>query len=393
MKKISLLILTFMCSLLMTVPAWADDTGFIRDTIGYLEAYEEEVLEAEAASIAEAYDYQTYFAIVDSDLENLDSHAQSLYQSVAGDANGVLLMVDAFRNQWSIYYGGSQGESLMRFDKEDFLWTSFFKELDWYAGIKSYLTTVKTKFEKPALVVDEAGLLNSQEEADLLAKLNEISERQGLDVVVLTVSSIYGNTPQEYADNYFDYNGYGQGSNHDGVLLLINMGERDWYVSTTGYGIYAITDAGLDYMSNKFLAPLSAGDYALAFNTYADLVDEFVTQAKTDKPYDSDNLPKDPPSLLWMPASGLLGLVLAWLVTAYLRGQLTSVQSSSDAKEYRKSGSFKLTNAQDLFLFRNVSKVPRPKSTSSSSGFRGGGGSSSHRSFSGRSHGGGGGKF
>ena len=153
MKKISLLILTFMCSLLMTVPVWADDTGFIRDTIGYLEAYEEEMLEAEAASIAEAYDYQTYFAIVDSDLENLDSHAQSLYQSVAGDANGVLLMVDAFRNQWSIYYGGSQGKSLMRFDKEDFLWTSFFKELDWYEGIKSYLTTVKTKFEKPALVV------------------------------------------------------------------------------------------------------------------------------------------------------------------------------------------------------------------------------------------------
>lgn len=58
--------------------------AYIRDTIGYLEAYEEETLETEAASIAEAYGYQTYFVIVDSDLENLDSHAQSLYQSVAG---------------------------------------------------------------------------------------------------------------------------------------------------------------------------------------------------------------------------------------------------------------------------------------------------------------------
>lgn len=51
MKKISLLILTFLCSLLMTVPVWADDTGYIRDTIGYLEAYEEETLETEAASM------------------------------------------------------------------------------------------------------------------------------------------------------------------------------------------------------------------------------------------------------------------------------------------------------------------------------------------------------
>ena len=393
MKKISLLILTFLCSLLMTVPVWADDTGYIRDTIGYLEAYEEETLETEAASIAEAYGYQTYFVIVDSDLENLDSHAQSLYQSVAGDANGVLLMVDVNRSQWSIYFGGAQGRSMLRLDREDFLWTSFFKELDWYMGVKSYLTTVKTRFEKPALVVDEAGLLDSQEETALLTKLNEISQRQKMDVVVLTVSSIYGSTPQEYADNYFDYNGYGQGSDHDGVLLLINMGQRDWYISTTGYGIYAITDAGLNYISDKFLNHLSSGDYALAFNTYADLVDQFVTQAKTDTPYDSDSLPKDPLSLMWLPVSGLLALVVAWLVTAILKGQLTSVQSRSDAREYMKDGSFKLTNSQDLFLYRNVSKVPRPKPTSSSSGFRGGGGSSSHRSFSGRSHGGGGGKF
>lgn len=393
MKKISLLILTFLCSLLMTVPVWADDTGYIRDTIGYLEAYEEETLETEAASIAEAYGYQTYFVIVDSDLENLDSHAQSLYQSVAKDANGVLLMVDVNRSQWSIYFGGAQGRSMLRLDREDFLWTSFFKELDWYMGVKSYLTTVKTRFEKPALVVDEAGLLDSQEETALLTKLNEISQRQKMDVVVLTVSSIYGSTPQEYADNYFDYNGYGQGSDHDGVLLLINMGQRDWYISTTGYGIYAITDAGLNYISDKFLNHLSSGDYALAFNTYADLVDQFVTQAKTDTPYDSDSLPKDPLSLMWLPVSGLLALVVAWLVTAILKGQLTSVQSRSDAREYMKDGSFKLTNSQDLFLYRNVSKVPRPKSTSSSSGFRGGGGSSSHRSFSGRSHGGGGGKF
>lgn len=390
MKKFSLLILTFLCSLLFTLPVWADDRGFIQDRIGYFQAYEEETLEAEAASLAEAYDFLVYFAIADSGQEDLDSQAQNLYQSLAGDANGVLLMVDADRSQWSIYYGG-QGKSLLNLDKEDLLWTSFSKESDFFEGVKSYFTTVRTTFEKPALVVDEAGLLNSQEEADLLAKLEEISQRQELDVVVLTVTSINGFSPQDYADNYFDYNGYGQGPNHDGVLLLINMGDRDWHISTTGYGFYALTDAGMAYMSEKFLDPLSAGDYAQAFHIFADLVDQFVTQAKTDLPYDVGSLPKDPPSLLWIPASGLLGLVLAWLVTAYLRGQLTTVQSRTDAREYLKNGSFKLTNSQDLFLYRNVSKVPRPKSNNSSSGFRGG--SSSHTSFSGTSHGGSGGKF
>ena len=128
MKKFSLLILTFLCSLLFTLPVWADDRGFIQDRIGYFQAYEEETLEAEAASLAETYDFLVYFAIADSGQEDLDSQAQNLYQSLAGDANGVLLMVDADRSQWSIYYGG-QGKSLLNLDKEDLLWTSFFQRV------------------------------------------------------------------------------------------------------------------------------------------------------------------------------------------------------------------------------------------------------------------------
>ncbi|WP_018167145.1 TPM domain-containing protein [Streptococcus minor] len=391
-KKICLLILSCLCCLLVTLPVWADDTGYIRDTIGYLDASDEEILEAEAADIDQKYHFQAHFAIAESNVEDLQSYAKDLYQSEAGDADGILLVVTADKSRWHLYYGG-QGESLLGLEITDLLWTSFAKESDWYMGAKSYLTTVKTRFEKPSLLVDEADLLDAQEETELLNKLNEISQRQKLDVVVLTVPSLYGQSPQDYADNFFDYNGYGQGDGRDGVLLLVNIGERDWHISTTGFAIYAITDAGLDYMSEQFLNHLSSGNYFLAFDTYADLVDEFVSQAKTDKPYDIDHLPKAPLSILWLPASALLGFVIAWLVTALLKGQLATVQPRSDAKEYMKNGSFKLTDSKDLFLYRNVTKQARPKSTSGSSGFTGGGGSSSHSSFSGGSHGGGGGKF
>ncbi len=44
MKKFNFLILTFLCSLLFTLPVWADDRGFIQDMIGYFQAYEEETL-------------------------------------------------------------------------------------------------------------------------------------------------------------------------------------------------------------------------------------------------------------------------------------------------------------------------------------------------------------
>ena len=41
-----------------------------------------------------------------------------------------------------------------------------------------------------------------------------------------------GKTAEAYADDYYDYNGYGYGENDDGLLLLVSMGEREWAITT-----------------------------------------------------------------------------------------------------------------------------------------------------------------
>ena len=48
--------------------------------------------------------------------------------------------------------------------------------------------------EVPRLV-DDAGLLSSREERDLLSRLDEISFRLGADIVVVTVDSLGSKTP------------------------------------------------------------------------------------------------------------------------------------------------------------------------------------------------------
>ncbi len=116
-------------------------------------------------------------------------------------------------------------------------------------------------------VVDMAGLLSDSEKTALLTKLDEISERQQADIVVVTADTLDGKMPMDYADDFYDYNGYGFGENHDGVLLLVSMENRDWWISTCGYGITAITDAGIKYISEKFLSELSDGNYAESFST------------------------------------------------------------------------------------------------------------------------------
>lgn len=243
---------------------------------------------------------------------------------------------------------------------------------------------------------DKADLLSDSEEAELLEKLDEISQRQQADIVVVTRKSLEGKSAMEYADDFYDEKGYGFGAQKDGILFLISMEERDWYISTRGFGITAVTDAGLEYMSQQFLDDLKEGEYAAAFTVFAELCDDFLTQARTGTPYDVDFLPKEPFAFLGMLVVSMgIGFLISLVVTGIMRSRLKTVHSRAGAKDYVDEGSMKLTKEKDLFLYRNVVRRERPKETDSLVDGQAEypGGSSTHTSSSGATHGGGGGKF
>lgn len=247
--------------------------------------------------------------------------------------------------------------------------------------------------------VDEAGLLTDSEGKELLDQLNEISERQQVDVVVVTVNSLEGASAMEYADDFYEANDYGFGEERDGILFLISMEERDWWMSTSGFGITAFTDAGMEFISEMILSDLSEGDYMWAFTTFADMCDDYITEAKTGEPYDVDHLPNEPLALLLCLVIALaVGFVIALIVTGIMRLSLRSVYNKTEADSYVKKGSLKLTIENDLYLYKHVDRREKPKeentSNSSSSGStRSSGGSTTHKSSSGKKHGGTGGKF
>ncbi len=231
------------------------------------------------------------------------------------------------------------------------------------------------------LLTDDAQLLTSGEASALEQKLTEISTRQGVDVVIVTVDSTDGEEPMDFADDWFDYNDY----RADGILLLVSMETSDWWVSTTGYGITAITDAGLEYISDQFVPYLSDGDFAAAFDTFAELCDEFITQARGGDPYDNHNLPKEP--FKWalnVVVALVIGFVVALIATGKMKRKLKTVRQEVKADSYVTPGSLQLTASRDLFLYTQLTKTERPQSSS---------GSTTHRSSSGTTHGGGGGKF
>jgi uncharacterized protein len=233
--------------------------------------------------------------------------------------------------------------------------------------------------------VDDAGLLSDEQAERLTEKLDEVSERQNLDVIIITVDSLEGYTATEYADDVFDYNGFGMGTNYDGILLLISMEERDWAISTHGYGITVFTDAGQEYMVDNFIGYISDGDYYEGFYKFAELADSFITQAKTGAPYDTNNLPKKPMSPIWILISIAGGVFIALIITGGMRSSLKSVRKQRVATNYIVKTAMSPFANQDLYLYSVVTKTPKPKENQ--------GGSSTHISSSGSTHGGSSGKF
>ena len=235
---------------------------------------------------------------------------------------------------------------------------------------------------------DAANILSDSEKAALLEKLDEISLRQKVDVTVVTIKDLQNyDSAQECADDIYDYCKYGYGQNKDGIMLLISMENRDWAVSTRGYGITAFTDAGIDYIVKQMKSDLSDGNYAAAFTTYADKCDEFITRARSGEPYDKGNLPREPLSIIWLPISIAVGVDLAFVIVGSMKRKLKTVHSQAAANSYVRAGSLAVTESSDMFLYNTVTRTEKAKSSDSDSG------SSTHTSSSGATHGGSSGKF
>lgn len=218
-------------------------------------------------------------------------------------------------------------------------------------------------------VYDYAGLFTTAETQDLEESAAEYREKTNLDLVIVTIDDAEGKTSREYADDFYDYNGFGVGSDYSGALLLIDMDNRMAYLSTTGKAIEILTDSRIQEITDEVASYVGDGQYAKGAQVFLEKTNEFVN------PNIAGRL--------------LIALALAVLVGA---GSVAGVWykythgHKADQYELDKNSSIALSQREDIFMGRFVTSRKIPRNT-------GGGGSSTHTSSSGRSHGGGGSSF
>ena len=111
-------------------------------------------------------------------------------------------------------------------------------------------------------VFDEAGLFSAEEVQELETRIDEVRDSQDADLAVLTVEDAQGESAESYADDFYDTHGLGVGDDASGILLSIDMDNREIYVSTTGYAMKVLTDARVEKVLDAAYDSVADGNYA-----------------------------------------------------------------------------------------------------------------------------------
>ena len=410
MKKSTLILLMALLCLCFAFPALAAETDgeepfyYVSDFANCMVDWEE--LSEYAKLVSEKYGIDVVF-VISADTGGNDAKFMAQNHYTAGieagyySGNGIVLYVDLDTSTWYMHLVGN-AQGVFTDENIQSAWSAYDNNPSYSGGVKDYITTVAMQLENNGTqpipegrqlerLVDDADLLNDSEERLILAKLNEISEKQECDVAIITTPSLAGKSSQAFADDFYDYNGYGYGEGDDGILFLICPAERDWAISTYGFGITAFTDAGQERLMSYVLTPLRDDLYFDAFLEFAEQCDAYLAQSRTDAPYDVNNLPR---RSLERPMTNVIiglifGMIVAFIVVSVMKSSLKSVAKQARADSYMRAGSLNVNENREIFLYSNVTKTAKQSSSSSS----GGGGSSTHSSSSGRSHGGSSGKY
>ena len=242
----------------------------------------------------------------------------------------------------------------------------------------------------------QSGMLSNSEATYIDSYLTELSEELQFDIIGVLMNKGYGaDDLRDFADDFYDENGFGYGHGSDGCIFVVDMGSRQMTLVSTGYGIQAITDYGEELIYDNVTDSLVNGDYVTTYTEkYADKVMELVVKARQGAPVDVNNEPKDMPSA--ETAAGMGGVAVAAGAGVGLassqsqKNKLKSVKKKYQANSYERRGSLVLSRRQDRFLYSTVAVSHRPRQNNNGGGKRlGGGGTTIHMGSSGIPHGGG----
>lgn len=257
-----------------------------------------------------------------------------------------------------------------------------------FLGVLALFTPLKV-FAASDTVDDQANLLSPEERTELSKQADAINEEIKGEVFILTTNT---NTeePRKFANTQLKAR---IGKDNNGALLLLDMNQREIYLSTSGNMIDYVTDKRRDKLLDDVEAAMRDSNYYLASTNYLSNTKEFVNDGIPGGSYRKDEKTgKITYYKSITPLEFAIGLIVAlvaaigFFISVRLRYQL---KTGSYRYPYRQNAQLDLTERQDQLVnsFVTTRRIPKP------SNHNGGGGGSTTNSSGGGTFGGGGRSF
>ncbi len=234
-------------------------------------------------------------------------------------------------------------------------------------------------------ILDYADLLSSsqletlEKRAAALENLYTItadnkSSKVGIYIITLPNKEIIG------AENYAIYElsealyeswGLGVGEEKTGILLLMDMYERDFDICAHGtVAHYTFTDYGKEKLEEAFSEDFGDNDWYAGFSHYLNAIENELIWAEKGDPVDVGSESEKLRTKIGIPGivgvSLLIGIILAFIVCGYFKAQMKSVHAAASASDFVSETGIAYTEKVDKFV--KTTTVTRTIESSSSKG-------------------------
>ena len=237
-------------------------------------------------------------------------------------------------------------------------------------------------------IYDFADLFTDDEEEELYNEVIDYIEKYNMDFAIVTINDNNKGSAMKYSDDFYDYNNFGINKTNDGILFLIDMDTRNYYVSTTGEAIRVYNDSRIDSILDYAEYNMRNGNY---FGTAKNVIFKATVFASDGIPSGNKNsYINEHGDIVYVKkinisASLIASSIITLIVMLILIKRNKMIKKAITADQYI-SKALNLTEKSDNFISTHTSVT----TINTSSGSHGGGGSSTHIGSSGISHGGGG---
>lgn len=244
-------------------------------------------------------------------------------------------------------------------------------------------------------VNDNAGLLSSDEISALEMQITDMREKTDWDIFAVTTYDAEGKTSTAYADDFYDEC---TAEDSDGILVLIDMDNREIYISTCGEAILYLTDSRIERVLDEGFYYVSDEEYASCLSEMLSTAEYFYDSGIVQEQYNYDvetGAVSEYRTLTWMEVVPVLFLAVGVGLAIYIIVVKSySMKGGRYDYPYMKYGKLDIVSQEDRFIRQHVTHQRIQTNSGSRNGNSGSSGRSSiHRSSSGRSHGGGGRRF